>query len=117
MAYLRHLLNGNVVTIYEIAELTTLGRNLSCDIAIDDPTVSGEHAQIRFADDQCSIRDLDSTNGVMVQGSKQKDATLASGQTFSIGSHEFEFLTEIPNDLDKTLKIKKSWIPGVYFTE
>lgn len=117
MAYLRHYLNGNIVSIYEIKETVYIGRHPKCHISIDDPTVSGEHAKLEVKKDICTLFDLDSTNGVRINGQKVTQHDVTPGMLFSIGTHEFEFLLEIPNDLDKTLKIKKSWIPGVYFTE
>lgn len=117
MAYLRHYLNGNIVTIYEIKDTIVIGRHPSCNITIDDPTVSGQHAQMRVLKASCELKDNDSTNGVRVNGEHITQTTIEPGTLFSIGTHEFEYLLEIPNDLDKTLKIKKSWIPGVYFAK
>ncbi len=118
MAYLRHYWNGNTVTFYEIKETVVIGRQKDCNIPIDDPTVSGRHAELNVEDSTCTLTDLNSTNGVRLRGENIKAAIqLQPGDLFSIGTHEFEFLRDIPNDLDRTLKIKKSWIPGVYFTE
>ncbi|ACR14184.1 ATPase [Teredinibacter turnerae T7901] len=36
---------------------------------------------------------------------------------FTVGTHDFEFLVDLPTGLERTLKIKKSWIPGIYYTE
>lgn len=117
MAYLRHYLNGSIVTLYEIKDTVTIGRHPNCSITIDDPTVSGQHAELVVAEQSCEVRDTASTNGVRIAGNKVQQAVLAPGNVFTIGTHEFEYLLEIPDDLGKTLKIKKSWIPGVYFTE
>ena len=117
MAYLRHYLNGDIVSIYEIKDTVIIGRHPKCHIAINDPTVSGRHVKLEVAEESCALHDLESTNGVRVNGEKVTECDLTPGMLFSIGTHEFEFLLAIPNDLDKTLKIKKSWIPGVYFTE
>ncbi len=117
MAYLRHYLNGDIVSMYEIKDTVIIGRHPKCHIAINDPTVSGKHARLDVEEKSCLLRDLESTNGVRINGEKVTEFNVTSGMLFSIGTHEFEFLLAIPNDLDKTLKIKKSWIPGVYFTE
>lgn len=118
MAYLRHYWNGNTVTFYEIKETVTIGRQKDCNIPIDDPTVSGNHAQLEIDGSECVLKDLNSTNGVRLRGKNiEAPTSLKPGDLFSIGTHEFEYLLDIPNDLDRTLKIKKSWIPGVYFTE
>lgn len=117
MAYLRHYWNGNVVSMYEIKDTVSLGRHPKCNITVDDPTISSSHARLTLTSDSCELEDIDSTNGILLKGEKIKGATLSSGAIFSIGTHEFEYLQEIPSDLDKTLEIKKSWIPGVYFTK
>ncbi|MFL0808784.1 MAG: FHA domain-containing protein [Agarilytica sp.] len=117
MAYLRHYLNGSVVTIYEIKDTLHIGRHPDCNITIDDPTVSGKHAELSVEPSVCLLKDMGSTNGVRINGDKITQTSIEPGTLFSIGTHEFEYLLEIPSDLDKTLKIKKSWIPGVYFTE
>ncbi len=117
MAYLRHYLNGSIVTIYEIKDTVLIGRHPRCNITIDDPTVSSRHAQLQVNEGTCGLKDHESTNGIRVDGEKVSELMLQPGMLFSIGTHEFEYLLEIPNDLDKTLKIKKSWIPGVYFAK
>ena len=46
---------------------TTLGRDLSCDVTLDDASVSRHHARIeRAGRDQLVLRDLDSRNGCFV---------------------------------------------------
>lgn len=117
MAYLRHYWNGNVVSVYEIKGSVTIGRHPECGIAIDDPTVSGRHAILEGTGRTFGLRDLESTNGVLLKGKKVTRVILESGDIFAIGTHEFEYLYTMPNDLDRTLEIKKSWIPGVYFTK
>ncbi len=117
MAYLRHLLNGNTVTVYELGENTLLGRSMECPIKIEDPTVSSRHASIEKLNNGWKMVDLNSTNGIIANGVKVSEVILEPGVIVSIGTHEFEYLSELPNDLERTLKIKKSWIPGVYFTE
>ncbi|SMF33843.1 FOG: FHA domain [Alteromonadaceae bacterium Bs31] len=117
MAYLRHLVNGNTVTVYQLGESTLLGRSPECPIKIEDPTVSGRHASIEKLKDGWKMVDQNSTNGIMANGLKVSEVILEQGVIVSIGTHEFEYLATLPNDLERTLKIKKSWIPGVYFTE
>ena len=43
-----------------------LGRNSACQIAIQDPAVSGEHATILFRNGKYSIKDNQSTSGTFV---------------------------------------------------
>ncbi len=117
MAYLRHLYNGSTVSIYELGDTTLIGRHLDCNIHIDEPTVSSRHAEVVKNERGWLLRDLGSTNGVVVRGKLVEQQELEPGLFFSLGTHTFEFLDSLPNDLDRTLKIKKSWIPGIYYTE
>ncbi|WNO09891.1 FHA domain-containing protein [Teredinibacter sp. KSP-S5-2] len=117
MAYLRHLFNGTTVTIYELRDAITIGRHPNCQIRVDDPTVSGHHASLSPEDEGWFLQDVGSTNGVLVKSKKVDRLLMEPGCLFEIGTHEFEFFDELPNDLGRTLKIKKSWIPGVYYTE
>lgn len=117
MAYLRHLVNGQTAGIFELGDRTSIGRHMSCNIVIDDPTISAEHAFIERHDVLYELTDLDSTNGVRVAGSPVNKVTLEDGVFFTLGTCDFQFHESLPTDLDKTLKIKKSWIPGVYYTK
>lgn len=118
MAYLRQSVNGVTVNLYELGNRTVIGRRAKCQITIDDPTVSGVHVEVRKGKKGWWLLDLNSTNGVLVKGKKIEKAILIKpGLVFSVGTHEFEFSLEIPTHLETTLRIKKSWIPGVYYTK
>ncbi len=47
-----------------------VGRSRDSDVHIDDPTVSGEHAVIRWTEDGWQIRDLGSRNGTWIDGTR-----------------------------------------------
>jgi len=118
MAYLKHLYNGSIVSVYELGDSTLIGRHADCNIRVEDATVSSHHARIEKSNDGVwRLIDLGSTNGVFVNGKNVAEIDLESGKEFTLGTHAFEFHIEMPSQLDQTLKIKKSWIPGVYYTE
>jgi pSer/pThr/pTyr-binding forkhead associated (FHA) protein len=71
-----------------------LGRSRECDIQVEDPNVSRRHAELRQEGSSYWIVDLDSTNGVEVNGRRVKRAKLDSGDTFTVGSTEITFTTE-----------------------
>jgi Protein of unknown function (DUF3662)/FHA domain len=71
-----------------------LGRSRECDIQVEDPNVSRRHAELRQEGSSYWIVDLDSTNGVEVNGKRVKRAKLSSGDTFTVGSTEIAFSTE-----------------------
>lgn len=49
---------------------TTIGRHPGNDIALDDPSVSGRHGEIAWERNRWRVRDLDSTNGTLINGSR-----------------------------------------------
>jgi Protein of unknown function (DUF3662)/FHA domain len=72
-----------------------LGRSRGCDIVLEDPGVSRSHAEIRPSPDGWTIRDLGSTNGVLLNRSALDGAALLrSGDHFELGETELVF--EVP---------------------
>ncbi|MGK5534319.1 FHA domain-containing protein, partial [Streptomyces sp. URMC 129] len=62
-----------------------IGRSTEADVRIDDPGVSRRHCEIQ-ATDPATIRDLGSTNGIVVDGQHTKRATLRDGSRIVVGS-------------------------------
>lgn len=51
--------------------IVTLGRSPDCAVCVNQKHVSWEHCEIRVdSQDRCFIRDLGSSNGTLVNGSK-----------------------------------------------
>jgi hypothetical protein len=71
-----------------------LGRSRECDIQVEDPNISRRHAELRQEGSAYWIVDLDSTNGIEVNGRRVQRAKLESGDTFTVGSTEITFSTE-----------------------
>ena len=68
-----------------------VGRSREADISIDSIKLSRRHAQFAFANGQWTLLDLDSRNGVFLNGLKIHSATLVHGDTVQLGSVVFEF--------------------------
>ncbi|MCW8196575.1 FHA domain-containing protein [Proteobacteria bacterium 005FR1] len=117
MAFLRHYANGAVIGAVELMDSLTIGRAADNTIVLDDGTVSAEHAIVQKNGELYVMVDCDSTNGLFFRGSRIKEHIFAEGDVVAIGTHEFEFVHELADEFAQTLKIKKSWIPGVYYTE
>jgi hypothetical protein len=67
-----------------------IGRTRSCALRVDDGTVSRRHARILVVRDVCTIADLNSRNGVKVNGERITDArALADGDVVRVGSLVF----------------------------
>jgi pSer/pThr/pTyr-binding forkhead associated (FHA) protein len=71
-----------------------LGRSRESDIQVEDPNVSRRHAELRQEGASYWIVDLESTNGIEVNGQRVQRAKLDSGDTFTVGSTEITFTTE-----------------------
>jgi hypothetical protein len=63
----------------------TLGRHRSCDVVLADPLVSRRHAQLRFRDGRWIVRDLTSTNGTIVNGTRVGRSQLRPGDRLDLG--------------------------------
>lgn len=68
-----------------------LGRNVGCDICLDDSLVSEEHASITRTDDGYLIEDLNSRNGLLLNGREVHQRRLRSGDTIAIGNFKLKF--------------------------
>jgi hypothetical protein len=71
-----------------------LGRSKDCDVPVSDPNVSRRHAEIRRENGAYTLVDLESTNGIEVNGRRVKQLKLEDGARFTLGSTEIEFSQE-----------------------
>jgi pSer/pThr/pTyr-binding forkhead associated (FHA) protein len=74
-----------------------IGRHPACDVRIDNPRASGEHASIRWTGDRWELRDLGSRNGTFVGGRRLSAAervTLVKGVSFMLGGLDITFTLE-----------------------
>jgi hypothetical protein len=69
----------------------TLGRSRDADIVLDDANVSRKHAEVRQEGAAYWAVDLGSTNGMEVNGRRQKRAKLRQGDRIVLGSTELVF--------------------------
>jgi hypothetical protein len=75
---------------------TLIGRSANCQVTLDDPLVSREHARIRIQGQAAFVEDLGSRNGVQLSGQQIDGSTLLSnGDRLRIGTQELIFL-ELP---------------------
>lgn len=68
----------------------TMGRAASCDVTIPAPEVSSLHCELRKEAEWWSIIDLQSRNGILVNGRKVKKSKLNHGDKITI-SHQHDF--------------------------
>ena len=72
-------------------ERIVIGRSKDSDIRTEDPNASRRHAEVRHEDGAYWLVDLDSTNGVAVNGRRTKRQRLNEGDTITIGSTDLVF--------------------------
>jgi pSer/pThr/pTyr-binding forkhead associated (FHA) protein len=70
---------------------TVLGRSLQATISIDSSRISRQHAAVRRDGPEFSITDLNSANGIYLNGVKTHSAILRDGDTVQIGDVVFVF--------------------------
>jgi pSer/pThr/pTyr-binding forkhead associated (FHA) protein len=87
--------NGKILeSSYPLPEPgTTIGRHADNHICLNDALMSRQHAVVHAKDGMWVIKDLESTNGVVVNGARVKHAVLKSGDQVQIGPFEFVFET------------------------
>jgi pSer/pThr/pTyr-binding forkhead associated (FHA) protein len=81
-----------------IREHLTIGRRESCDICLRFPNISGLHAEMEFRDGYWYIRDMNSTNGVKVQGIRIQEKLLHPRDEVCIGKRKYIIQYELPAD-------------------
>lgn len=102
----------------------SIGRRPDADLFLDDKMVSSRHAVIEVKVDakqegsaEYYIQDLESTNHTYVNGEKIDRHQLVHEDRIRIGKYLFKFFDETAALDEKTTKLHKSWIPGVYYTK
>lgn len=85
---------------YKIDRDVNIGRDVSNDIVISDPSVSLVHCRIEFDAARVYIKDLGSTNGIKLNGDRIINAELKDGSKLSIGRNEIA--VELPELGKKT---------------
>ena len=68
-----------------------IGRSRECDVTVTDPNVSRRHAEIRRENGAYWIVDLDSTNGIEVNGKRVERARLEHDDLVVVGTTELRF--------------------------
>ncbi len=102
MPKLVHTIEGAMFREYTLREgVLRIGRNLDNDIQLDDSAVSGRHAAVVVKPSQYLeglfdvwAKDLNSTNGTIVNGQRIKQSLLQHEDVLRVGTHQFKFVDE-----------------------
>jgi membrane-bound lytic murein transglycosylase D len=63
-----------------------IGRDPSCEVQLADSQVSRRHAEVYRAQDRWLIRDLQSSNGLFVNGARVADSPIEAGAAVQLGA-------------------------------
>jgi hypothetical protein len=74
---------------FVLGRRTRLGRAPGCELQIDSQSVSRNHALILKSARELVVEDLNSTNGVLVNGRKVSRHFLTDGDTLTVGEIQF----------------------------
>ena len=69
-----------------------LGRHPECDIQIESRKISRRHCCIAQVNDYLVVRDLDSTNGVRINGVRVIYGRLQAGDELTVGNHRYQVI-------------------------
>jgi hypothetical protein len=72
-------------------EPAVIGRMPDCAIALSDPQVSRHHAEIRRDERGYRVVDLNSTNGIQVNGTQTRDHVLSDGDVILVGATSIRY--------------------------
>ena len=94
---LRRNLDFKMHESYSIKESASSGRSKRCQVYIDDPYISKNHAKIFLRDGQFFIEDQGSTNGSFLNGRRLPDhpVKLKDSDKLSFGNISFIFVDNI----------------------
>ena len=84
----------------------TIGRELSNAVAVTDPSVSRKHFLLRWEDGKFQLRDLDSRNGTLVNGTAAQERWLQHGDEIAAGNSSFQFLLEDEDSVENVGRVE-----------
>ncbi len=110
--YLAFQIGSMRKSVYPLLGPTTIGRGADNTITIPDPAISHNHAKVSFQDGYWTVEDLQSANGIIVDGKRVEKLALKSGDTFQLGEILFSFIekeiAESENQFKDTIQILSS---------
>ena len=97
-----------------VAVRTTIGRDPSCDVVIDNAGISRLHAAIEAVGDSFVLRDCESQNGITLNGEPCREGRLVHGDMIGVNKFLLRFSNqalEVPTNLQTELDKPKAARP------
>ncbi len=114
-----HDASGIVTWQCELPEAgLVIGRDPTCDLNFDDPSLSRRHAQVWASAQSVHLRDLGSANGSWVEGQRVTQIQIPSGQAFRLGNMNLSVEVSSDPRVARTLYLEggetaPAWSPPV----
>jgi chromosome segregation ATPase len=87
-------IDGDRSISHTLGRRTRIGRATGCELHIDSTSVSRHHALILAGTREAIIEDLNSTNGVILNGRKVTRQVLNDGDILTIGEIQFRYVAK-----------------------
>ena len=85
--------------VFRITKPTTVvGRSSACELVLSDPLVSRQHCQIMLGMGGVNVKDLGSTNGTLLNGTKISESPLRNQDIISVGNTRMRFAVEVTRE-------------------
>jgi len=81
-----------------VRDRLTIGRDPACDVSDADPRLSRKHAEFQLTPKGILVRDLDSRNGVRVNGRNVRETLLAPGDLVEVAHLSIRFIDDGQGD-------------------
>jgi adenylate cyclase len=82
----------------------TVGRRESCDVCLEFSNISGRHCELTFKEGYWSVKDLNSTNGIKVNGRRVDQSALKPGDKLTIGKRNYQLQYATSAEVQKKLE-------------
>jgi len=87
-----HVLSGTQKGVTKVlGGRMTIGKAPDNDLVLSDDTVSRHHCELVRAPDGIHVRDLESTNGTKIDGTRVREAMVQPGSVLKVGEVEISF--------------------------
>jgi len=92
--------SGDTGIVHKLGRRTAIGRTPDNDLRIDEDFISRRHAVILTSAESAIVEDLNSTNGVFVNGEQVTRRELREGDLLTIGQTSFRYVLKPASDAD-----------------
>lgn len=86
--------SANVAEFLMEKDVAVFGRGSNCDVVLTEKKASRKHFEVRKQGLSFFLKDLNSVNGLLVNGQKVTEAELVPGDVIEVGASKVQFIVE-----------------------